>query len=267
MTPISEISEETASSIRWVLTDIDDTLTKDGKLLPEAYAALWDLKKAGLPVLAVTGRAAAWGCLLSHEWPVAGVITENGAVAYYMTEEQRIESTVFPGAQPNTSLPLRRAAERILAELPRAREAQDNFLRLYDFAIDYGEAVNPPLSIDDISRIVEIFKEEGCSAQPSSIHVNAWLGDFNKREASLLFLSRFMGYDDAQNREQVLYVGDALNDEPMFSWFPNSCAVANIERWLRDIKRLPAWVSKESYGTGFAEIIGTVLSKRNPPTV
>ncbi|MDR1748567.1 MAG: HAD hydrolase family protein [Spirochaetaceae bacterium] len=180
-----------------------------------------------------------------------------------MTGGQRIESCIFPGAQPNTSPPLRRAAERILAEIPRAQEAQDNYLRLYDFAIDYGENVSPPLSMDDISRIIEIFRDEGCSAQPSSIHVNAWIGQFNKREASLLFLSKFLGYDDARDREQVLYVGDALNDEPMFSWFPNSCAVANIHRWLPDIKRLPSWISAESYGTGFAEIIDTVLSKRN----
>ncbi len=258
MNPISEISPKTASSIRWVLTDIDDTLTKEGKLLPEAYAALWALKKAGLPVIAVTGRAAAWGYLLSHEWPVAGVITENGAVAYYGTEGQRIASAVFPGAQPNTSPPFRRAADRILAEIPRAQEAADNYLRLYDFAIDYGENVNPPLSRDDINRIIEIFREEGCSAQPSSIHVNAWIGPFNKREASLRFLSQFMGYDDAKDREQVLYVGDALNDEPMFSWFPNSCAVANIRRWLPDMERQPSWISAES------EIIRTVLAKRNP---
>ncbi|MDR1748566.1 MAG: hypothetical protein LBR47_05845 [Spirochaetaceae bacterium] len=55
MNPISEIPEKTASGIRWVLTDIDDTLTKEGKLLPEAYAALWDLKKEGLPVIALPG--------------------------------------------------------------------------------------------------------------------------------------------------------------------------------------------------------------------
>lgn len=73
----------TAKKIKFLLTDIDDTLTKDGKLIPEAYSALWDLKKEGIPVIAVTGRASAWGNLLVQEWPVDAVITENGALSYY----------------------------------------------------------------------------------------------------------------------------------------------------------------------------------------
>ncbi len=260
---IEEMPCSAARNIRFVLTDIDDTLTRGGKLMPEAYAALWKLKDSGLRVVAVTGRAAAWGYLLAHEWPVSGVVTENGAVTYFIRERQRIESIVYPGARRNTDSALRRAMTRALEEFPRAKEAQDNHLRLYDLAVDYAENICPPLGTQEAERIARIFHEGGCHAQPSSIHVNAWAGEFNKKEASVLFLSQVFDYDDRSDREKVLYVGDALNDEPMFAFFPNTCAVANIKLWEDRMTSLPRWVSRKPYGEGFAEIAGSVISKRN----
>ena len=37
-------------------TDIDDTLTTDGMLPAASYQALWDLARAGIRVVPVTGR-------------------------------------------------------------------------------------------------------------------------------------------------------------------------------------------------------------------
>jgi len=37
--------------------------------------------RAGLALVAVTGRPAGWGRVLARQWPVAGCIAENGAVA------------------------------------------------------------------------------------------------------------------------------------------------------------------------------------------
>lgn len=41
--------------VRYLFTDIDDTLTTEGKLLPQTYEALWDLSRAGIAVVPVTG--------------------------------------------------------------------------------------------------------------------------------------------------------------------------------------------------------------------
>lgn len=263
MKKIQDINSNTAKKIRFVLTDIDDTLTKDGKLIPEAYSALWQLKEAGLPVIAVTGRAAAWGNLLVQEWPVAAVITENGAVSYFILQEHSIESFVFPGTSKNTEPSLRVALEKALIEVPRAKAAQDNHLRQYDLAVDYAETVNPPLSSEEVAKIIAIFEKEGCKAVPSSIHINTWKGSFNKKEASILLLQKLFGYNDEKESHSVLYVGDARNDEPMFAHFPNACAVANISRWTNLMTHLPSWISKESFGWGFAEIVQTLILKRN----
>jgi len=42
--------------ITGVFTDIDDTLTTDGAITPDALQALGKLKAAGLQVIAITGR-------------------------------------------------------------------------------------------------------------------------------------------------------------------------------------------------------------------
>ena len=44
--PIPE--PEDLRDISYLLTDIDDTLTTEGRLLPETYQALWDLQAAGI---------------------------------------------------------------------------------------------------------------------------------------------------------------------------------------------------------------------------
>ncbi|MDR0448042.1 MAG: HAD hydrolase family protein, partial [Treponema sp.] len=68
-----------AAGIRYVLMDIDDTLTTGGKLSAPAYTALWRLHEAGLKVIPITGRPAGWCDLIAREWPVDAVVGENGA--------------------------------------------------------------------------------------------------------------------------------------------------------------------------------------------
>jgi len=251
-----------ARAIRWVLTDIDDTMTRDGKLIPSAYSALCDLASAGLKVVAVTGRSAGWAQVHMQEWPLFAAIAENGAISYARGEGGAVREIAFPGAVRNTAASFARAARRSFQAVPRALPAPDNNLRLYDYAIDYAESVRPPLSAEEVSTIVDIFAEEGCSAKPSSIHVNCWVGPFDKKSSAIELLSAIDGYDDSRDRDSVLYVGDAPNDEVMFEHFPNSCAVANVAKWLGLMSHAPAWVSSRPFGDGFAEIARTVLAAR-----
>ncbi len=261
MKSINLMPAETARALRWVLTDVDDTMTRDGKLVSEAYATLCELAASGLRVIAVTGRSAGWGEIHLQEWPIVAAITENGAVSYYR-KGSAVYALPHPTALPNATPALQRAREAALRAVPRARMASDNRFRLYDLAIDHAEYVVPPLSPAEVAIIVEAFERENCVAKPSSIHVNCWMGAFNKREAALALLRETEGYDDARDRSRVLYVGDAPNDEVMFSYFPNACAVANIEKWISDIKDLPSWVASRGYGEGFAEIGQRVLAAR-----
>ena len=80
--PIAEIPRDRCRSLRWLFTDIDDTLTTDGLLLAESFAALWSLHEAGIRVVPVTGRPAGWCDHIARMWPVAGVVGENGAFSF-----------------------------------------------------------------------------------------------------------------------------------------------------------------------------------------
>ena len=60
MLPIKQLTSDIAQNIQFVLSDIDDTMTEDGKLPAAAYQALWDLHNAGIKVIPVTGRPAGW---------------------------------------------------------------------------------------------------------------------------------------------------------------------------------------------------------------
>ncbi len=262
MKSISLMPASVARAIRWALTDVDDTLTEGGILVPEAYAAMCALSGAGIPVIAVTGRSAGWAEVHLREWPVVAVIAENGAVSYALGPDGARKTIVHPTARPNTDPALARAAENAYRAVPRARPAEDNRLRLYDYAIDHAERVSPPLAEGEVSAIVGAFEREGANAKPSSIHVNCWIGSFDKRAAAVALLSGLYGYDDGADRDKVLYVGDALNDEPMFAHFPASCAVANVDRWVERMGSRPAWVSSERYGAGFADIARRVLALR-----
>lgn len=251
----------TARAIRWVLTDVDDTMTRDGKLVGAAYDALCALPASGLSVVVVTGRSAGWGEIHLQEWPVDAVIAENGAIAYWRRGNEFFE-LVHPSAVRNTDPAFQIAVEKAFRAVPRATPARDNRFRLYDFAIDHAEYASPPLGEVEVAEICGIFAREGCVAKPSSIHINCWKGSFDKRESSALLLREMAGYDDARDRERVLYVGDALNDEPMFAHFPNSCAVANVSKWLDRMVSKPSWIADRGYGEGFAEISGFLLSAR-----
>lgn len=64
-----------------ILTDIDDTLTPDGAITPDALQALAALKACGLHVIPITGRPVGWSEPFAATWPVDSIVAENGAVA------------------------------------------------------------------------------------------------------------------------------------------------------------------------------------------
>jgi hypothetical protein len=66
--------------IQFVLTDIDDTLTTEGRLPAASYEALERLQRAGLAVIPITGRPAGWCDMIVRFWPVDAVVGENAAV-------------------------------------------------------------------------------------------------------------------------------------------------------------------------------------------
>src|SRR5512136_124570 len=74
--------------IRYVLTDIDDTLTLHGLLPAAALAGMERLRDAGVAVIPITGRPAGWCDHIARMWPVAAVVGENGAFYFCYDQHQ-----------------------------------------------------------------------------------------------------------------------------------------------------------------------------------
>lgn len=260
MQSLSALAPEVAVRLAGVMCDIDDTLTSHGKLPASAYQALWRLADAGLAVVPVTGRPAGWCDLIARQWPVAGVVGENGALAFW-EQDGKLHRLFHPSAGREVRERLAAIEREVLAEVPGARVAQDQPYRLFDLAIDYREEP-PDLGLEAAERIREIFARHGASAKVSSIHVNGWLGDYDKLSMVQLFARERFGRELERDRDRWLFCGDSPNDEPMFAWFPHACGVANVRQFAPRMRCLPRYVVEGEGGDGFAAAVEVLLEKR-----
>jgi len=261
MESLLKLTPEIALGIKRVFTDIDDTLTTEGKLIGEAYQALWKLKEAGVGVVPVTGRPAGWCDLIARQWPVEGIVGENGALAYYEKDGNLIRYYHPDVAKEDEQKKLAQVRDVILREVPGSRVSKDQFARLYDLAIDFCEE-SPDLGLEEAMRIAEIFRRMGAHAKISSIHVNGWFGNYDKLSMVKLFTNKRWGLNLDSHRYEFLFCGDSPNDEPMFSYFPYSCGVANICDFQDTMTSLPAYTSSLRGGHGFVELADVLLDAR-----
>ena len=240
MKPLSALSDAAARKVVCVLTDIDDTLTTEGRLPAAAYAALEHLHAAGLKVVPITGRPAGWCDMVARFWPVDGVVGENGAFyfRYDPATRKMIRRFVASDAERTVNRArLTALGKRILAEVPGSAISADQLYREADLAIDFCEDV-PKLSDAAVTRIVKLFEAEGA----------------------------VLGLDLDTAREKFIFCGDSPNDAPMFGYFPLACGVANVRDFACRLPAEPAFVSDARGGAGFVEIANRLLAARRATT-
>ncbi|MEP9389460.1 HAD-IIB family hydrolase [Mesorhizobium sp. KR9-304] len=264
MRPLEEMPAEVRRNIAVVLTDIDDTLTDRGRLPAKAYSALERLKLAGFIVAPITGRPAGWCDLIARQWPVDGVVGENGAFYFRHDDRKRQLSRYFAKnvrerARDATRLDAIRRA--VIAEVPGTAVAADQNYREADLAIDFCEDV-PPLPRSEVLKIVAIFERFGATAKISSIHVNGWFGGYDKLSTTRRFLSDCFCIDIDRDRSCILFAGDSPNDSPMFGFFPNSVGVANVLDFKEDLPAAPAYVAKGRNADGFVALADILIAAR-----
>ncbi|WP_439547911.1 HAD-IIB family hydrolase [Falsiroseomonas sp.] len=262
--PLHQAPPRGLAGLRWVLADIDDTITTHGRLDASAYAALERLRDAGIQVVPVTGRPAGWCDMIARFWPVAAVVGENGALWYSLDQAGRRMRRWT--AQPEAERLARRAtldalAAQALSEVPGSAIAADQPFRLFDVAVDFAEDVGP-LAPGAAERIAAIFQAGGAAAKVSSIHVNAWMGEWDKRAGvENLFATLWQPLDDVLG--QVAFLGDSPNDAPMFGRIPLSVGVANVAPFLPGMATPPAYIASAEGGAGFVEFTEAVIAARN----
>ena len=243
--------------VKYLFTDIDDTLTTHGQLLPQTYQALWDLHAAGIAIVPVTGGSAGWCEHIVRAWPVAAVIGESGAFAVTNTAN----GVVFDYWE-NEALQIERQARHLRAITALVGDnfhvAHDQPFRLADVAIDIAGK-----SRGDVDALAAAIRAMGGTVAISSIHINSWIGAYDKRSMSERLLHRLFDISPEQLPLQTAFVGDSRNDAPMFGYVRNSFGVSNIVPILADLPAKPKWISAQPAGLGFVDIASALLDAKS----
>jgi len=235
-------------------------MTTGDRIEASTYVALERLGEAGVPVVLVTGRPAGFGYAFMKMTPALACVTENGGVTF-VREGRKIQKIY---GVPASSIPEWRrrmtdAAIEVTSKVPGARLSSDSKYREVDLAIDWNEEVS--LSKADAETCVRMLSKAGFLASRSSVHVNFGPPHFDKLSACMTVVRQVLG-SDANDLSQYVYVGDALNDAPMFNGFPTSVGVSNIKAYWDELAYKPAYLTERPEGAGLREVIDHVMAIR-----
>ena len=273
MQPLNTWPIQARNRITGIFTDIDDTLTTDGAITPDALAALHQLKANGLHVIAITGRPVGWSEPFALNWPVDAIVAENGAVLLQNRHQNSLQPNILGRKQLLKSYQqstyiratnhrrMKQIGARVMHEVPGALLAQDSAGRETDMAIDHSEFTHLPP--EQIAQVVAIMQAEGMTATVSSIHINGWFGAHNKLVGARWAVHELFGRELDAEINNWAYVGDSTNDQLMFEAFHNSIGVANVRRFESQLTHLPRYITDGSRGAGFAEVARALLAAQN----
>ena len=256
MRPIGRFPKDRRAAIRFVLTDVDDTLPAGARLPAATFGAMERLDNAGIAVIPVTAACSGWCDLMCRMWPAAAVIGENGGLCFRHDRqggdtERRYWLVEAERSRMRASVAELAAA--LVAELAGCEISHDQRYRETTLAV-----VNPA---DPALRevIVARMRAFGLRTTTNSLWVLGWRGGFDKLAMARRMLAELFATDIDRSADAFVYVGDSLNDEPMFGHFPNSVGVATVRNYLDRLGSPPKWITKGGGGAGFVEVADMLL--------
>lgn len=246
--PLSQaFSTVDLTSVRLVATDMDGTLTTDGKFTPALLQAFEQLAAVGIQVLIVTGRSAGWVSGLAHYLPVWGAIAENGGLLY--AGETLSEAFLIPLSDITQHRQhLAEMFQHLRATFPALQESNDNRFRLTDWTFDIQG-----LTIAELEHLDRLCQSYSWGFTYSTVQCHIKLRSQDKATGLLTVLQQYFPDYVA---EHVVTVGDSPNDESLFdaSRFPRSVGVANVLDYRDRLAHQPAYVTSAAAGEGFREL-------------
>jgi len=249
------------SRVRAVFTDVDGTLTTRGLLHSTTVRALEWLVAHDIEVVLVSGRPSGWGECWARQLPVAGVIVENGGLYFARKKGRLVRVFAEPERERRANRArLQRHVAACLKAVRGSRLSSDSAATEVDLAIDYAEDARLPAAA--ALRIEAFLCARGVKAVRSSVHVNCWLGDFDKRSAVQMFLKREWKTALRPDERRFAFVGDSFNDAPLFEAFALSVGVANVADVLGQLDHPPRFITRGREGKGFGEVADAVARAR-----
>ena len=258
---LAPLLEADLSRVEAVFTDVDGTLTTKGKLTSATLRAIEWLNAHHVKVVLVSGRPAGWGEAWVRQWPVAGAIMENGALHFAWRGARLVKAYAQPAKQrARDRRKLQAHVQAALAHVPGARLSSDSLYTEVDLAIDYAE--DAQLGPRAATALEAFLGKRGVSAVRSSVHVNCWLGRFDKLSAVRRYAKLEWKKTVRPNERRFAYVGDSFNDAPMFGAFPLSIGVANVRDVLDQLAAKPRFVTRAREAKGFGEVADAIMRAR-----
>lgn len=253
--PLKVLTPAQCRKVQLLASDVDDTMTRSGRLSAEVLTLLEKLSGAGIETVLVTGRPAGVGLALFDYLPcVSAVIAENGGVLVDATGVRP-----FPaGDEELDGLGERLAActAEIRASVATAKPTVCCFSRLTDATFEVGS-----VPVAARPRVEAIAARHGLVTAASSIHLHVKLSGHTKGKA----LAEWMrAHRPPLGPDEVVTVGDSATDAPLFdpARFPLSVGVANISHVLARLPVQPAYVTGSPEASGFAELVETLCERR-----
>lgn len=251
------LAQADLGKVRAVFADVDGTLTTDGRLTSTVLRAIEWLVAHRVQVVLVSGRPSGWGESWIRQLPVAGVIVENGALAW-ARESKGLKKRYAQSApvRAQNRARLTRIVTAAMGKVKGSLLSTDSLAREVDLAIDYAEDAR--LGPQGADALESFLVARGVTAVRSSVHVNCWIGQFDKRSAVRDFLFRQWKVRLRPVDPRFVYVGDSFNDAPMFAAFSLSVAVANVLDVIDRLDAPPKFITRAREGRGFCELVDAI---------
>lgn len=261
--PLNALTTAQLRSVDFLLFDVDETFTSHGLLTHEAYASLFDLQRAGVTAIPVTGRPSGWGNVMLSTWPIDACVTENGGVISWKDDQgvarQRIIHSEHRG--PGYLPALRTLGENIIAQFSNVRVSADQPYRLTDLAIDYNEQ-STNVAPETVAAVVRMMQDAGYKTAVSSIHIHAYFPYNEKADGVYPLMETKFNLSRDELHKRSAFIGDSPNDASLFGAIPISVGVANVRESLDKISIPPAYVCENECGAGFVEFAQKLIAAR-----
>ena len=251
---IAEASPNCWNDVRLIATDMDGTLTKEGKFTVELLQSLEKIVQTEIDIIIVTGRSAGWVEAVAHYLPIQGAIAENGGLFY---DNQSLNSQLI-GRIDDLNLHREQLAQTfqlLQAKFPDLKESTDNRFRVTDWTFDVAD-----LTTIELERIENICQQEGWSFTYSTVQCHIKPLGQDKAIALESVLSQY--FPQIQST-QVVTVGDSPNDESLFdaSQFPLSVGVANVSHYREQLQHQPTYITSKAEVEGFKELVELICQQ------
>ncbi len=251
MQSLSLATPETFRSVRFVLTDMDETLTFQGRLSAATYTSLERLQAAGIRVIPVTAAPAGWCDQMARMWPVDGVIGENGGLFFQRAPQGHGLTRSFWHGEDRLEeirVKLEAIGSRVLDAVPGTSYAGDQPFRMTSLAF------SRPTEQTIADQLIKALSSEGADTTVNNLWILGWLGGYDKLAMARWVMADAYGVDINIDRDSVLYIGDSTNDAPMFGFFRHTVGVSTVRHYLPEIPTPPHWITAGPGGAGFCEV-------------